>query len=118
MANSQSNKNLFDNLDSSETQKQQQAAPKRKSNVNFQREFVDEAAPTMFDLIKTENTRQNPESNYYQSKKATWSSMISNDSMVSNQSYFKLRNNVKTVLVTQEDDDWIFNLNIGNVMHL
>lgn len=30
----------------------------------------------------------------------------------------KLRNNVKTVLVTQEEDDWIFNLNIGNVMHL
>jgi hypothetical protein len=25
---------------------------------------------------------------------------------------------VKTVLVTNEEDDWIFNLNIGNVMHL
>lgn len=34
------------------------------------------------------------------------------------QNYVKLRNNVKTVLVTQEEDDWIFNLNIGNVMHL
>ena len=32
--------------------------------------------------------------------------------------YLKLKNNVKTVLVTQEEDDWIFNLNIGNVMHL
>ena len=35
-----------------------------------------------------------------------------------NQSYFNLRKNVKTVLVTEEEDDWIFNLNIGNVMHL
>lgn len=34
------------------------------------------------------------------------------------QGYLKLRDNVKTVLVTQEEDDWIFNLNIGNVMHL
>lgn len=34
------------------------------------------------------------------------------------QGYLNLRNNVKTVLVTQEEDDWIFNLNIGNVMHL
>ena len=32
--------------------------------------------------------------------------------------YLELRNNVKTVLVTLEEDDWIFNLNIGNVMHL
>lgn len=71
----------------------------------------------MFEFIKTENTKQQSESNYYESKKATRSSIISNDSM-SNQSYFKLRNNVKTVLVTEEEDDWIFNLNIGNVMHL
>lgn len=34
------------------------------------------------------------------------------------QNYLNLRDNVKTVLVTQEEDDWIFNLNIGNVMHL
>jgi hypothetical protein len=34
-------------------------------------------------------------------------------------SYITLQNNVKTVLVgSQEEDDWIFNLNIGNVMHL
>jgi hypothetical protein len=29
-----------------------------------------------------------------------------------------LRNNVKTILGVKEQDDWIFNLNIGNVMHL
>jgi hypothetical protein len=29
-----------------------------------------------------------------------------------------LRANVKALLVTQEEDDWVFNLNIGNVMHL
>jgi hypothetical protein len=33
-------------------------------------------------------------------------------------SYLGLRTNVKNLLVTQEEDDWIFNLNIGNVMHL
>lgn len=33
--------------------------------------------------------------------------------------YFsELRNNVKTILGVKEQDDWIFNLNIGNVMHL
>ena len=35
-----------------------------------------------------------------------------------NMSYFSLRRNVKTILVTNEEEDWIFNLNIGNVMHL
>ena len=39
------------------------------------------------------------------------------DSASSNE-YLRLRNNVKTVLVTSDEDDWIFNLNIGNVMHL
>ena len=29
-----------------------------------------------------------------------------------------LRENVKTILGVKEQDDWIFNLNIGNVMHL
>lgn len=35
-------------------------------------------------------------------------------------SYFSsLRNNVQTILgVKDQEDDWIFNLNIGNVMHL
>ena len=34
--------------------------------------------------------------------------------------YFSsLRNNVQTILgVKDQEDDWIFNLNIGNVMHL
>lgn len=31
--------------------------------------------------------------------------------------YLGLQDNVKTVL-TSDDDDWIFSLNIGNVMHL
>ena len=30
----------------------------------------------------------------------------------------KLQDNVKTILGVKEQDDWIFNLNIGNVMHL
>jgi len=29
-----------------------------------------------------------------------------------------LRQNVKTILGVKDVDDWIFNLNIGNVMHL
>lgn len=29
-----------------------------------------------------------------------------------------LQTNVKTILGVKEQDDWIFNLNIGNVMHL
>ena len=33
-------------------------------------------------------------------------------------SYLNLRSNVKNLLVTSEEEDWIFNLNIGNVMHL
>jgi len=33
-------------------------------------------------------------------------------------SYQRLRGNVQTVLATDQEDDWIFNLNIGNVMHL
>lgn len=34
--------------------------------------------------------------------------------------YASLRNNVRTILGVKGDsqDDWIFNLNIGNVMHL
>mmetsp|Transcript_24207 Transcript_24207/g.37272 ORF Transcript_24207/g.37272 Transcript_24207/m.37272 type:complete len:130 (-) Transcript_24207:2509-2898(-) len=38
--------------------------------------------------------------------------------MLEDANYFNLRRNVRTLLVTQEEDDWIFNLNIGNVMHL
>jgi len=34
------------------------------------------------------------------------------------ESYLSLQDNVKTVLMSSEEDDWIFNLNIGNVMHL
>ena len=30
----------------------------------------------------------------------------------------KLQDNVKTILGVKDQDDWIFNLNIGNVMHL
>lgn len=30
----------------------------------------------------------------------------------------KLKDNVKTILGVKDADDWIFNLNIGNVMHL
>ena len=30
----------------------------------------------------------------------------------------QLSSNVKTILGVKEADDWIFNLNIGNVMHL
>lgn len=30
----------------------------------------------------------------------------------------KLKDNVKTILGVKDSDDWIFSLNIGNVMHL
>lgn len=30
----------------------------------------------------------------------------------------QLKDNVKTILGVKDQDDWIFNLNIGNVMHL
>ena len=30
----------------------------------------------------------------------------------------QLKDNVKTILGVKDSDDWIFNLNIGNVMHL
>ena len=30
----------------------------------------------------------------------------------------KLQDNVKTILGVKDEDDWIYNLNIGNVMHL
>lgn len=33
-------------------------------------------------------------------------------------STIKLQDNVKTILGVKDQDDWIFNLNIGNVMHL
>ena len=32
--------------------------------------------------------------------------------------HVKLQDNVKTILGVKDQDDWIFNLNIGNVMHL
>lgn len=32
--------------------------------------------------------------------------------------HIKLQDNVKTILGVKDQDDWIFNLNIGNVMHL
>ena len=50
----------------------------------------------------------------YQLNKSTNSDAES----VSSNKYLQLRGNVKTVLVNDDEDDWIFNLNIGNVMHL
>ena len=32
--------------------------------------------------------------------------------------HVRLQDNVKTILGVKDQDDWIFNLNIGNVMHL
>jgi len=75
----------------------------------------------MFDIQK--DTEEVKNQNYYFQgninldtsgvTNATYGGLASNKN-----NYFKLRNNVKTVLVTNEEDDWIFNLNIGNVMHL
>lgn len=36
----------------------------------------------------------------------------------SEKGHVKLQDNVKTILGVKDQDDWIFNLNIGNVMHL
>jgi len=36
----------------------------------------------------------------------------------SEKGHVKLQENVKTILGVKDQDDWIFNLNIGNVMHL
>jgi hypothetical protein len=33
-------------------------------------------------------------------------------------SFFELRNHVHTLLLSKDEEDWIYNLNIGNVMHL
>ena len=85
---------------------------------NFQKEFVDEAAPQKDSAVKNENKEDQV---YYQRRDEA--SLISNQTYGGAQpqntgGYFKLRTNVQTVLATECEDDWIFNLNIGNVMHL
>ena len=81
--------------------------PERKSSVLKQkRKFVDEPSPRK----KT----QIADGDYLLDKSA--SSDL--DSISLSSGYLDLRNNVKQVLMSSEEDDWIFNLNIGNVMHL
>ena len=61
------------------------------------------------ELEKKRKIQQLNESTYYNTR--------GRDGEPSN--YFsQLKNNVKTILGVKEQDDWIFNLNIGNVMHL
>ena len=81
--------------------------PERKSSVLKQkRKFVDEPSPRK----KT----QIADGDYLLDKSA--SSDL--DSISLSSGYVELQNNVKQVLMSSEEDDWIFNLNIGNVMHL
>jgi hypothetical protein len=69
---------------------------------------MDELVPE--ELEKKKKVQLN-ESTYYNTRGMDGESQGSN--------YFaQLKNNVKTILGVKEQDDWIFNLNIGNVMHL
>ena len=82
--------------------------------------FVDEAAPSQ---LLEDKKMESANNEVYLNKSGVSTPRGLNDSLESltksaKSGYLELRNNVKTVLMTQEEDDWIFNLNIGNVMHL
>lgn len=91
---------------------------------------MDELAPSQIEMGRTSNPKTEEEQQlvYYKNDDGNTSVRSDatygqnkqnfNDGGIGPQGYLNLRNNVKTVLVTQEEDDWIFNLNIGNVMHL
>ncbi|CDW76372.1 UNKNOWN [Stylonychia lemnae] len=86
-------------LQNPQSQQQQQKQIKLKT---------DELVPE--ELEKKKKIQLN-ESTYYNTK--------GQDGEPQSSTYFtQLRNNVKTILGVKEQDDWIFNLNIGNVMHL
>lgn len=78
--------------------------PQRKQNKG-KRKFVDEPSP------RKKNNEL--DGDYLLDKSG--SSEVERKSA---SGYLELRDNVKQVLMSIEEDDWIFNLNIGNVMHL
>ena len=67
----------------------------------FQKQFINEAAPT---TVKKDELH------------SVYEELTCGDFKFKN--YFQLKTNVQTVLATDQEDDWIFNLNIGNVMQL
>jgi len=85
-----------------------------RGEEKFVREFVDEVAPG------AQNEKKAADQDvYFKSEELNLSVNSQATYGGANQaSYFKLKSNVQTVLATELEDDWIFNLNIGNVMHL
>ena len=71
----------------------------------------DEQTPEqMFELRKLSSTEQHA---YYNVNKDEGVTLQKGET-----GNVKLQDNVKTILGVKDQDDWIFNLNIGNVMHL
>ncbi len=62
------------------------------------------------ELEKKKKQTQLNESTYYNTR--------GGDGEPQSNYFASLSNNVKTILGVKDQDDWIFNLNIGNVMHL
>src|SRR6056300_553275 len=77
----------------------------------------DEVTPTQFvERRNSQNAGGFPADNYYQTHHDD--GVASTKESTSGLQFMKLQENVKTILGVKDQDDWIFNLNIGNVMHL
>jgi len=114
-----SSRNIFASLDENNQIEGRPSLTKLKSNREneFKKEYVDEAAP--FENNNRKSDVAEPVHYYQRDEPSMISTQTYGNNKVPNSSgYFKLRSNVQTILATEYEDDWIFNLNIGNVMHL
>ena len=77
-------------------------SPAQRPDDRANRAVKDEQTPNQ--VLENKRSSNNESNDYYSTKEK--------------KSQLSLSDNVKTILGVKEQDDWIYNLNIGNVMHL